>query len=99
MEIIMIGFIAIAFGVGVVMAAALVSDFRAPANRMRAWVVATGAVAMAAAPIIAEAPQHWTVIGSLFTFMVNFGIAASVMYIVVLVASGLATLFKPKGER
>ncbi len=96
MEIVLLAGVIVGWSIGAVMVAALVSDFRSAGTRGRAWMVLVGGVLITLGPMIAEALErrHFAIDAGAFALTLTFGIAATLMYAVVLIATALVRLYR-----
>ncbi len=96
MDVILLAVVIVAWTIGAVVVAALVSDFRRAETRGRAWIVLFGGVLLAVGPLIAEALlRGYVAIGqAVFVSTLIFGVAATLMYAVVLIGTALVQLYR-----
>lgn len=96
MDIFLLAVVIAGLALSAVMVAALVSDFRRAGTRGRAWMVLIGGVLLALGPVTAEGllRRHLSIGKVVLVLTVIFGIAALLMYALVLIATALLRLYR-----
>jgi hypothetical protein len=101
MEIFLLFGFLVGWALGGLMVAALVGDFRDCERRPRAWAVLIGTIILAATPTLIEAAGHkdFPAGEALLLFSVTFGLAALLMYAVIVVSSAAIQLYRRWTDR